>query len=139
MRSLFATACGALGILLAGVSCGGGGYDGGGANPPGPSGPPATATTIQIVGASGAQAFNPNPASTPASGTVAWRNEDGQVHRIVANDGTFDTGNIAPGGSSPAIPIPAAGARYHCSLHTTMVGAVAGSTGTPPPCTGLYC
>jgi plastocyanin len=139
MRSQFATACGALGLLLAGVSCGGSSYNGGG-NPSGPSGPPATsATTIEIVASSGPQAFNPNPATTSGSRNVVWRNSDGQVHRIVANDGSFDTGNIAPGAASVSVPIPAAGARYHCSLHTSMVGAVADSGGTTPPCSGLYC
>jgi plastocyanin len=140
MRSLFATACGALGLLLS-VSCGGGSsYNGG--NPSGPSGspPPASnATTIQIVGSSGSQAFDPNPASASGSRNVVWRNTDGLVHRIVANDGSFDTGNIGPGATSAAVAIPAAGARYHCSLHTSMVGAVTDSGGTAPPCSGLYC
>jgi plastocyanin len=140
MRALFAIACGALCLVLA-VSCGGSSYGGG--NPPGPSPPPpppANATTIAIVGSSGSQAFDPNPASAPGSGTVVWRNNDGQVHRIVANDGSFDTGVISPGGTSPSVPIPSAGTRYHCSLHPTMVGGVNGeSTGTPPPCSGQYC
>jgi plastocyanin len=140
MRFLFATVCGALGALLVSVSCGGSSYNGG--NPPGPSGPPPQtgATTVTIVGSSGSQAFDPNPVSPSGSRNVVWQNSDGQVHRIVANDGSFDTGVIAPGGSSPSINIPADGARYHCSLHTSMVGAItSSSTGTPPPCTGLYC
>jgi plastocyanin len=139
MRALFATACGALGLVLS-VSCGGSSYNGG--NPGGPSGtpPPANVTTISIVGSAGSQAFNPNPASATSSRNVVWRNNDGQVHRIVANDGSFDTGNIGPGATSPSVAIPAAGTRYHCSLHTTMVGGINSATdGTPPPCTGLYC
>ena len=140
MRSLFATGCGALGLLLVTVSCGGSSYNSGG-NPSGPSGPPAAdVTTISIVGSDGSQAFNPNPATPSASRNIVWRNGDGLVHRIMANDGTFDTGNIAPGATSVSVPIPAAGVRYHCSLHPTMVGGINSSTtGTPPPCTGLYC
>jgi len=64
---------------------------------------------------------------------------DPDVDRIVANDGSFDTGNLAPGATSTAVTLPASGARYHCTLHPTMVGAVSDSGGTEPPCTGIYC
>lgn len=139
MRGVFASVCGALGALAISVSCGGGGSDNGG-NPGGPSGPPASnAATIQIVGSVGSQAFDPNPAGMSASRAFVWRNNDGEVHRIVANDGSFDTGNISPGSTSASVTVPAAGARYHCSLHPTMVGAVNDSGGTTPPCTGIYC
>jgi len=142
MRGVFATGCGALCALLISVSCGGGG----GGNPTGPGGtptppppPPPDVATIQIVGSAGSQAFNPNPATMTGSRNVVWSNTDSEVHRIVANDNSFDTGVIAPGGSSNAITLPAAGTRYHCTLHTTMVGAVNDSGGTTPPCTGIYC
>jgi plastocyanin len=140
MRSVYSVACSALGALIISVSCGGGGGgpDGGG-NPGGPTPPPASSNTIQIVGSAGAQAFNPNPAAMGASRNFVWRNNDSTIHRIVANDGSFDTGNIAPGAASNAITLPATGARYHCSLHPTMVGAVNDSGGQTPPCTGLYC
>ena len=35
--------------------------------------------------------------------------------------------------------VPAAGANYHCSIHPGMVGAINGSSGTAPPCSGIYC
>jgi plastocyanin len=130
--------CGIAGLALLAAACGGGG---GGYNgpPTSPTPPPSNATTIQIVSDTGEQAFNPNPSPLPASRQVAWRNDDDVVHRIVANDGSFDTGNLGPGASSTAITVPANGARFHCSLHPTMVGAVNDSGGTTPPCTGLYC
>ena len=74
-----------------------------------------------------------------SSGSETWNNTDSVTHRIVANDGSFDTGNIAPGASSPAMSVSADGARYHCSIHPTMVGVVNNSSGGTPPCTGLYC
>lgn len=126
---------------LMALSCGG--SDGGGSSTPGPSPtpPPSTPqpTAISILGDRGDQSFNPNPVPAPASGTVTWVNNNGEVHRIVANDGSFDTGNIAPGASSSAIQVPAGGINYHCSLHPGMVGAVNDSGNTTPPCTGLYC
>ena len=133
----------ALAIALTTAACGGGdGYS----TPTTPSpttgggGGTAATVTVNINASSGSQAFNPNPATMATTGTAAWANRDGAVHRIVANDGTFDTGDIAPGATSRAITVPAAGSNYHCSIHPTMVGAIGGSQGQPPPaCTGIYC
>lgn len=130
----------ALVMALLSAGCGGGG-DGTPTSPtPSGGGGAAAAVTVNIVATSGSQAFTPNPAALAGAGTVAWRNNDGLVHRIVANDGTFDTGDIAPGATSRAIQSPAAGTNYHCSLHPAMIGAISPSQGEPPPpCTGPYC
>jgi plastocyanin len=139
---LFGRTCVVAALAIVTASCGGGGSS---YNPPAPSPqptqtpPPANASTISIVSDSGPQAFNPNPSPLPASRRLVWRNDDDTVHRIVANDGSFDTGNLGPGSSSTGIDVPANGARFHCTLHTTMVGSVEGTSGQPPPCTGLYC
>ena len=92
-------------VVVAG--CGGGSSSGGGGNPAGPSNPPpaSASATVSIRGDRGNQSFNPNPASVSAARTVAWQNSDGQVHRIQANDGSFDTGNIAPGATSGVITL----------------------------------
>lgn len=110
---------------------------GGGQTPPPP--PPSGASTVSILGDRGAQSFDPNPATLSTSRSVAWRNGDGVVHRIVANDGSFDTGNIAPGATSGAIALAADGTNYHCSLHPGMIGAINAASGVPPPCSGEYC
>lgn len=128
-------------IALTTVACGG---DGGSATPTSPSssvgGATSSSTTIAITATTGSQSFNPNPAPMATPGTVVWMNRDGAVHRIVANDGSFDTGDIAPGATSRAVTPPAAGANYHCSIHPTMVGAIGAAQGQPPPpCTGDYC
>jgi plastocyanin len=128
---------------LSAAACGGGSsYD---SNPAGPSGQPTPAPTtsgptpINIVGDRGSQSFTPNPASADQSRAIAWRNTDNVVHRIVANDGSFDTGNLNPGATSGTITLTTDGTNYHCSLHPGMIGAVNASGGAPPPCTGLYC
>jgi plastocyanin len=122
-------------VGLAGVwGCGGSG--GGGGTPVGPS--PAGTVTITIVADRGAQSFSPNPA-TAAGRMVVFRNTDTVVHRVRLNDGTIDTGDIAPGATSQPVMMPAAGTRYHCTLHTGMIGAVQGETTPPPECTGEYC
>ena len=141
MRSDYVRAV-SLGLALACAACGGGGYSSPAPSPtptPTPTPAPAASATVSIVGDRGAQSFNPNPVSPGAALTVAWQNADGVVHRIVANDNSFDTGNIAANVTSAAITVPSAGLNYHCSIHPGMVGAINGSSGTPPPCSGIYC
>ena len=127
---------GALGLLLLCAGCGGS-YS---APSPSPTPTPTGASaTVNVVGDRGASSFTPNPVSPGAALTVAWKNTDGTTHRIVANDNSFDTGNIGGNGKSATVTVPAAGINYHCSIHPGMTGAINGTSGTPPPCTGLYC
>ena len=127
-------------VAVAAAGCGGGGGDSP-TTPTSPSPGGSTSTvTINIVATSGAQSYNPNPAMQTQGVTVAWRNSDGVIHRIVANDGSFDTGDLAPGVTSRALSVSAAGVNYHCSLHPEMIGAIGSTQGQgPPPCTGQYC
>jgi plastocyanin len=89
-----------------------------------PSSAAATdAITIDALAINGAQSFSPNPEKVPAGLMVAWRNVDRQTHRIVLDDRSVDTGNLAPGASSAPMPIGAPG-RYHCTIHPEMVGTI---------------
>ena len=132
-----------IGIIasIVGLSACGSGYQSPPTSPsPSPSGspPPSTRASITIVGNRGSQSFTPNPG--PATGGMAsFKNTDGVVHRIVANDGSFDSGNLAAGQTSADLAVPAAGVNYHCSIHPGMVGAINAAAGPPPPCTGIYC
>jgi plastocyanin len=127
----------ALALVLAG--CGGGGSSSSTAPTPTPTPTPTPSGTISIVGEQGNRSFNPSPASPASNGTMAFKNTDQQTHHIVANDGSWDTGNLAPGSTSAAVAIPAGGSNYHCLIHPSMVGVVNASAGTTPPCTGQYC
>ena len=120
-----------------GSDCGGGG--GGGGDGGGDDAPTGNASTVSILGQRGSQSFSPNPLS-PGGGMVAWRNDDGVTHRIVANDGSFDTGNLLAGATSSMVQPSAGGVNYHCSIHlTTMFGSISSDDGgEPPPCTD-YC
>jgi len=91
------------------------------------------------MGQRGAQSFSPNPATVSQGDTVAWHNTDNTTHRIVLNDGSLDTGDLAPGATSTSMRLATNGANYHCTIHPTMVGSINSSTGAPPPCTGAYC
>jgi plastocyanin len=123
-------------IAVAALSaCGGGG---GGSSSTAPSTVPSGAVTITINGQNGVQSFTPNPASAGGQ-MVVFKNSDSVTHRVVLNDGSIDTGDIAPGATSKAVQMPSDGTNYHCSLHAGMVGAVAGASGDAPTCDGPYC
>jgi len=69
-----------------------------------------------------------------------WHNVDNVTHRVVLNDRSVDTGDLAPGASSQPMAIAAAGGQYHCSIHPVMVGSVNQCTSNLPiPCEGAYC
>jgi plastocyanin len=93
------------------------------ASPSAPS--PGTAVTINVVAVNGAQSFSPNPSTIPAGQMVVWHNVDSVTHRVVMNDGSIDTGNLAAGAFSEPMFLEAAGS-YHCTIHPVMVGAIKG-------------
>ena len=119
-------------IAMCTLSCGGG------SSPPtAPS--PASSFVITVTRENGAQSFSPSPAAAGGQ-MVVFKNADTIVHRVLLNDGSVDTGNIAPGATSTSVRMPDAGTNYHCSLHPDMIGAVNPAVGGPPPvCTGIYC
>jgi plastocyanin len=100
---------------------------------------PTNGPTITINGQSGTQAFSPNPGAFGGQ-QVTFKNNHNVTHRIVFNDGSVDTGDIAPGATSRAVTMPAAGTNYHCTIHPGMIGSTNAATGAPPPpCEGDYC
>jgi len=141
-------------VIVAGVvaaACGGGGGGSYGAtapNPPAAAAPPADAGTmvVGVLGDRGANSFAPNPASAKVGQRVAWKNQDGIVHRIVqdkadstdpgdgygyggsgggSSDSGFDGGQTAPGATSGAMALNQPGTfRYHCAIHPGMVGSI---------------
>ena len=127
MRALAAASAVITGLTLS--SCGGSSS---------PTAPSADVITITITRQAGAQSFSPNPANAGGR-RVVFRNADSIVHRVLLNDATIDTGNIAPGATSGEIQMPGSGTNYHCSVHPDMIGAVSGTSGTPPQCEGPYC
>ncbi len=129
-------------VLAAGLAamsaCGGSGGDTS-SSPTAPSSPaPAAPTTITITSRNGAQSFSPNPA-TVGGQLVVFRNADTDVHRVRLNDGSIDTGDIAPGATSAAVTMPVIGTNYHCSIHPDMIGAVFPASGGEPPACTDYC
>ena len=127
-------------LSLSAWGCGGPTANSGG-NPVTPTPTPAITptpqggiVTINVVSENGAQSFSPNPATLPAGQTVVWHNIDSITHRVVLNDGSFDTGNLNPGASSQpmTINIPSGGDPYHCSIHPVMVGTLVAPAAAAP-------
>ena len=69
-------------------------------------------------------AYAPNPISVGVGGSVTWTNNDTITHTATGNDGSWNSGNIAPGATFTK-SFPTAGSyAYHCTLHPGMVGTV---------------
>jgi plastocyanin len=105
-----------------------------------PTGGMQAANSVSIVfGAQskGTAAFTPNPLSislaSATGGAVKWINNDqnsgvyggtGTTHNITADDGSFVSGNIAPGATFQTTFGAQGSYPYHCSIHPTMKGTV---------------
>ena len=92
---------------------------------------------VNVVAINGAQSFSPNPATLPAGQRIVWHNIDTVTHRVVLNDGSCDSGNLAPGASSQPMTVDTGG--YHCSIHPEMIGSInqdIPAPSMPPPSSG---
>jgi plastocyanin len=56
--------------------------------------------------------------------TVTWTNNDAVTHTVTADDGSFNSGNIAPGATFSHKFSSAGTVNYHCSIHTSMKASV---------------
>jgi plastocyanin len=106
-----------LGACILAVSCKGK------SNPAGPGG---ADVTINIVGQSGSNSFNPSTATITVGQTVSWHNTDVITHTSTESGiALWDTQNIAPGATSPPIHMNTAGTfAYHCAIHLSMTGSL---------------
>lgn len=96
-----------------------------------PPGPQPGIIADQIVSIVPGAQYMTNDAYSPASAeiiigqTVAWRNDDDVPHTATANDGSWNTGEIAPGAFSDPVTFSDTGEfNYHCTLHPAMTGKV---------------
>jgi plastocyanin len=69
-------------------------------------------------------AFVQNELVVPVGSTVTFVNNDTVAHTATASDGTFSTGNIAPGESVPVTLDQPGTYLYSCSYHPNMKGVV---------------
>lgn len=92
----------------------------GGVSAPAPSGDAARAEKVSIVEFT----YDPDPVVIEEGGKVTWINRDSAPHTATADDGSFDTGTIAPGKlKSESFKQPGTYA-YFCEVHPDMHGTI---------------
>jgi plastocyanin len=69
-------------------------------------------------------AFTPDSRSAKVGDSVKWTNEDGATHTVTADDGAFDSGNLAAGKAFSFTFDKAGTFAYHCNVHQSMKGTV---------------
>lgn len=68
--------------------------------------------------------FSPALMTLTAGKPVAWINDDNLVHRVTADDGSFDSGDMQPGATfSRTFNMPGT-FPYHCKYHKGMTGTI---------------
>ncbi len=78
----------------------------------------ATAVTIKDF------AFSPATATAAAGSKVTWTNGDTTAHTVTLDDGSADSGNVAPGSTFDHVFATAGTFAYHCTIHSQMKGTV---------------
>ena len=69
-------------------------------------------------------AFDPAAVEIPVGATVTWTNTGAATHTATASDGTFDSGQLAPGASFSHTFTAAGTFPYICQIHPQMTGTV---------------
>ncbi len=73
--------------------------------------------------------FDPQTVSVKVGDVVQWKNEDIFTHTVTANDGSFDSGPIAPGQSWAKTFKVTGMFGYHCRPHPNMTAQLSVVTG----------
>ncbi len=69
-------------------------------------------------------AFDPSQLTIAVGDTVNWTNLDSTEHTATADDGTFDSGNLANGDTFSYTFTEAGTVSYTCSYHSSMTGSI---------------
>ena len=75
----------------------------------------------------GNDAYAPGPVEVPQGATVSFFNNDTETHTATANDGSWDSGDIAPGETARFSTKDTANGGdipFHCRHHPTMKGVL---------------
>jgi len=69
--------------------------------------------------------FSPSSLEVNINATVTWVNDDNMVHTVTADNGSFDSGDIAPGAKFNYTFTNTGTFSYHCVHHSGMTGTIA--------------
>jgi plastocyanin len=97
----------------------------------GEAAPAASATPVASNTTAGAMAvtikgfaFDPAQQQVPVGTTVTWTNQDSANHTVTADDGSFDSGQLAQGATFSQTFAKAGTYTYHCSNHPNMKATI---------------
>ena len=76
--------------------------------------------------------FSPGNVTVAVGGKVTWTSSSRATHTVTADDSSWDSGNIASGGSFSHTFTSPGTVHYHCSYHSFMTATVT-VTGSAPP------
>ena len=65
-------------------------------------------------------AFNPAATTVKVGQKVTWTNEDSATHNVVADDGSFKSGDLNQGDTFSFTPKKAGTYSYVCTFHAQM-------------------
>jgi plastocyanin len=87
---------------------------------PSAAAPAAAGNAVSIANFS----FSPAAITVSIGATITWTNNDSSSHTVTADDGSFDSGRLAPGATFSQTFATAGTFAYHCSIHSMMKGTV---------------
>jgi plastocyanin len=82
--------------------------------------PPAQQNTVAIAN----MAFGPGTITVAKNTTITFTNSDAMLHSATSDNGAWDTGDIAKGGSKGITFATAGTFPYHCTHHLSMKATV---------------
>jgi alcohol dehydrogenase (cytochrome c) len=68
--------------------------------------------------------FTPQVMKVPANTTLTWKNDGSVVHTATASDGSWDTGDIAAGGTASVTFANTGTYNFNCTPHPWMLGRI---------------
>lgn len=68
--------------------------------------------------------FSPTPLLAKVGDTISVNNGDSTAHTFTADDGSFDTGNLAAGATTTVKIVKSGQLAYHCEIHNYMKGII---------------
>jgi plastocyanin len=107
------------GLLLAAWGC-----SGNSSNMYGPSSSPPPINNKPNTVVMAGYAFGPTSMTIKLNTTITFQNSDGVVHTATSDNGAWNTGDIAAGGSKAVTFTTAGTFSYHCTHHPMMTGTI---------------
>lgn len=78
-------------------------------------------------------AFAPAPAIEEINSPITWTNRGAATHTVTFDDGSIDSGPLAPGDTFTAMVANVGQHPYHCAIHPSMRGTIDATGQQLPP------